>query len=272
MLVVGTIGAVAAITVAVAGVLLVDRFARDATETLDVVETALSTATETVALASESISDLEAAISTGADAAADVGLSLRESEVLIAEIADITGTDLPVAVEAIDDALPAIQRVAGAVDGALSALRFVGVDYNPDRPFDDAVADLDVSLDPIPERLRRQSELLTDSAAGLEAIAGTSDELSVELSALEARLEDSRTLVADYDAAAADAVALIDEMQESIAGSGRLAKAVVVLAGLALLASQVTPLYLGATLRQSDEQRHSADRDADSVPDETTAG
>ncbi|MDH3306458.1 MAG: hypothetical protein OEO77_02900 [Acidimicrobiia bacterium] len=252
MLVVGTVGVVVGLVGGVVGAVLVRNFATDARNSLAVTAEALSAAENTVVVAGGALQDLTGTVATVGTAALSVSTSLDSSQVLIEEVARITGEDLPASIEAIDASMPALIRVASVVDTSLRAASFFGLDYDPDEPFDDALRALDASFDGIPDRLRRQSELLDESSDDLTDISATARQLSRDMTGLSGQLAATTDLVTDYQSTARDANLLVARISSDLNGRSRLAQILAVVFGVVFATSQSATLYLGWQLRSGD--------------------
>ncbi len=249
LLVVGTVGVVVGIVGGLLGAVLVGQFADDAQETLAVTTVALDAAQETVVVAGDALADLSGTVATVGTASLSVSTSLDDSQELVAEVARITGEDLPASIEAMDASMPALIRVASVVDGTLRAAAFFGVDYDPEQPFDEALRTLDASFDGIPGRLRRQAELLDESSGDIADIATTARQLSRDMTGLSAQLAATTELVDDYETTARQANDLVEQIAFDLDRRARLAQVMLVLGGLVFAASQLTTLYVGWLLR-----------------------
>lgn len=252
MVIVGTLGAVLGIGAALLGQQLVADVIGDADQALGLVADGLDAADVSIELAGAAVTDLETTVAAAADASESVAAALEDSGVLITEVARITGNDLPESIEAVDAAMPGLISVAGLIDNTLRAARLFGVDYNPDKPFDEAVTDLDRSLDGMPDDLRAQADLLEGSTADIAEIAETAQGLSTDFADLRFELRSTLALLDEYQSTAAAADELVSGLQADLAGRATILRALVLAFGLIFAAGQIVPLWVGSQLLRQD--------------------
>lgn len=248
MLTVGTLGVVLGMGSAVVGQRLVADVFGDAESALTLVADGLDAADVSIELAGAAVTDLETTVAAAADASESVAGALADSGVLIAEVARITGTDLPESIEAVDAAMPGLIRVAGLIDNTLRAARFLGVDYNPDKPFDEAIMDLDRSLEGMPADLRTQANLLEQSTADIAEIAETAQGLSRDFNGLRSELGATLRLLEEYQSTATAADQLVAGLQADLNDRATIFRVGVVAFGLIFAAGQIVPLWIGSQL------------------------
>lgn len=248
MLIVGSVGVVVGVGGAIVGQRLVTDVARDAETALMLVTDGLEAGQASIELAGTAVTDLESAVATAVTASDEVADTLANSGQLIGEVARITGEDLPESIDAVDAAMPGLIRVAGLIDNTLRAARFFGADYDPDKPFDEAVADLDASLDGMPDDLRTQAALLADSTEDVAAIASTARVLSSDLGALRSELAATSQILSEYESTAAEANRLVAQLRADLDDRVALLRVFAVAFGLVFAASQIAPLWIGAQL------------------------
>lgn len=180
--------------------------------------------------------------------------TLRSVGEVLGETASIAEVEVVDSLESAVDALPGLISTGRIIDRTMRALSFVGVDYDPDLPLDVALAELQSSLAPLPNQVRRQVELLEEVQLNLDEIADDARELTGVL--FETRLdmldtERVLTSAARNAAAAAESVGTVESEIERLGGLGRV---MVIAVTLALLAASSTPLLVGLYLSRSSDQ------------------
>ena len=207
-------------------------------------------ADETVALAADTIGIVSESFDTlvpSADLAAD---AFGDAATVIAETTTVVTVDVPDALDAVLDAMPAIESAATVVDGALRVLSFVGVDYDPDVPFGEAVAELETALADLPNQLRAQAEPLDALAEDFDEFGGSERPRSADdLVALQLQLDEAERLLATYSSTAEEATAVVADIQSDLKWQRWLMAAAVLLVALGFGAIQVVPLALAERLR-----------------------
>src|SRR5690606_26846779 len=123
---------------------------------LDVVESVFSAAPELEEAAEPSRDPLEAIDATMGEAGGALGTrsgmadrlsgsAVPAAEVLD-EVAELTTSQIPDSLTALRDALPALIDTADVIDDTMRTLSFLGVEYRPQVPLDDAFGEIQAQL------------------------------------------------------------------------------------------------------------------------------
>lgn len=105
---------------------------------------------------------------------------------------------------------------AGAIDGTLRALSFVGVDYDPDTPFDDSLRTVESALAELPQDLRDQAQSLRDLVPVAAGLAGEADRRSLALIRLGEDLEGIQEITDAYTDTLTEASATIESTEATL--------------------------------------------------------
>ncbi len=246
---VGIAGLIAAAILAVLGVIAVWSVAAAMDRSLTVTATAVAAADDTVTLAALTVAIVSDSFDTLVPAASLAAGSFTDAASVIADTSTVVTIDVPNALDAVLDAMPPIERVAGIIDTTLGALSFFGADYDPDVPFAEAVAGVAAGIAPLPEQLRAQAEPLDQLASDFEEFGAASTVIAVDLEALQIQLDTASRLLTEYAATTAGASLVVADVQNDLGWLRWLVSAAVVLAALVLAALQIVPLTLGKRLR-----------------------
>lgn len=186
----------------------------------------------------EAIESIETASRSTVRTLASVGAVLEETT-------QVAGEGVADSLESAIETLPGLISTGRVIDNTMRALSFVGVDYDPDAPLDESLADLEASLAPLPDQIRDQVALLEDVQTDLEDIADDGRELSGVL--LEARLDmmAAERVLRSARANATAAAENIEAIEAGVDTYDTMARVVVVAASLALLAASFAPTLLG---------------------------
>jgi len=242
------------LAVAVGGPVVVGRVGAAAQDSLVVTSDALVAVAETVEVAASSIGTVRGSLSSVADAADDLSLTVDASTRVLTEVAALTATEIPESLEAFQDSLPALISVGGAIDGTLRTLAFFGVEYNPERPFDEALAALGTSLEGVPERLREQSTNLETATLGIEGVVDNTEDIAESIAALDADIQITEQLLSEYRITTGQAARLVGEARGDVRVAVVVSQVFLVLFGLVFAATQL-PALVGA-----NEQPHGTDK------------
>jgi hypothetical protein len=246
----GSITIVASLTALILGLILVESLADDLRATTTLSRTAVGVIGDTI----EVLDDAAAAIDQSLDAAVGSveGASSTASAAAtgLEEVADFLDGELPEQLEAAHQAMPAAIQAAAAIDGTLSALSLLGVDYSPPEPFDVSLQRMEAALAGLPDQLRAQSQSIRDLAPAAEQLATESGRLAEGLSALQEDLGDLQGLTATYQASVEQAERTIADAESSLSGSTWLLRGLIAAAAIAGLAVGAALVLIG---RADDE-------------------
>ena len=245
----GVGGLIAAVVAGVLGIAVVLTAANSMERSLEVTASAVNAADETVALAADTIGIVSDSFDTLVPSANLAAVAFFDAATVIAETTVVVTVDVPDALDAVLDAMPAIESAATVVDGALRVLSFVGVDYDPEVPFGAAVAELETALAELPAQLRAQAEPLDALADDFDEFGEATAEISDDLVALQLQLDEAERLLASYSSTAEEATAVVADIQSDLKWQRWLMAVVVLLVALGFGAIQVVPLALAERLR-----------------------
>jgi methyl-accepting chemotaxis protein len=248
--VVGVFGLVAAAVIGVVGAAVIVAVTNSMDRSLTVTAGAVDAADETVVLAAETVDIVSESFDTLVPSADLAAGSFEDAAGVIGDTSAVVTSEVPAALDAVLDAMPAIERVAGIVDSTLRALSLIGVDYDPAVPFDDAVAEVAAAIAPLPEQLRAQQQPLAQLAADFEEFGAASSSIADDLANLQGQLDEASRLLTEYAAAAEDASLVVDDIQSNLQWQRWLMVIAVAVGALAFASLQVVPLTLGRRLQR----------------------
>ncbi len=238
-------GLIASLIAGILGIVVVGALTRSADQSLAVTVKAVETADETVALAADTLGIVSESFDTLVPSAELAATTFEDAATVIADSAVVVAVDVPDALDAVVDAMPAIETTAEIIDNALRVLSFVGVDYEPEVPFDEAVAELTAAIDELPEQLRAQAVPLASLAADFEEFGIATVEIADDLADLQNQLDEAELLLDSYAATAGDATVIVNEIRDDLQWQRWLMVLVVVLVTGAFAVTQTVPILLG---------------------------
>lgn len=247
--VLGVGGLIAAVVAAFLGMAVVVTAVNSMDRSLAVTADAVTAADETVALAADTVGIVSESFDTLVPSAEIAATAFDDAGTVIAETTQVVTVDVPDALDAVVAAMPAIESAATVVDGALRVLSFVGVDYDPEVPFGEAVAELETAIAPLPEELRAQAAPLNALARDFEAFGEATVVIADDLAALQTQLDEAQRLLGDYSSTAAEATVVIADIQSDLRWQRWLMVIVVLLVAVGFAAMQIVPLVLAERLR-----------------------
>ena len=255
---------VGGILLAVAGAIYlpqaIDNIATNLDETLLLTSASLDNVGDTLLLAKTTIEDVSTSLDTVEMTLDNLGQTLNNTTPLLDQITAVTSNEVPESIEALQIAIPDMAQVAAIIDDTLSTLnRFridesflgidinynLGIDYNPDVPFDETVLSLGEGLEGLPGSLRSLQVYMNVTKSNLEEVSSGLFQIADDLGAVNGRISEIDPLLNEYLRIVTqtndNTRALRTEIGSQLETISSVAK--VVMIWLAL--SQLAPIYLG---------------------------
>lgn len=211
---------------------------RSTSVVIDDASVATRTAALSVGTIREVIEDIEAATRSGAR-------TLRTVEGLLTDIADQAAEDAAASIDNAVNAMPGIIQTGRVIDRTLSALSFVGVDYDPSVPLDEALESLERSLAPLPGEIREQVGLLEEAAGDIADISENSSNVAAGLFEIRVDLLEAESLVAEAAINVEDASSQFRTLADDFDTYGMWLPWLVVAAAIALASAGAGLLLVG---------------------------
>lgn len=250
----GLVGVVAAVIVGVAGWILAGRATTTVTRTLGPISSIVDDVVASVAASEILFERTTEAIESIENATRSTVRTLDSVATVLEETSDLAGGGVAESLDAAVESLPALISTSGVIDSTMRALSFVGVDYDPEVPLDDSLANLEESLAPLPNQIREQIELVGDVQADLDQIADDGRRLSAVL--LETRLDmiEAERVLRSARASAEAAAESVEAIEAEIDTYDTLARVIAVAAAITLLTASAAPLFVGLYLRSTPQR------------------
>jgi methyl-accepting chemotaxis protein len=235
-----------------------DEMLETAGETLDTVESSLDQARAVVSETTETIDQVSTTT-------ANLALAIDDTKPTLDSLAMLVGEDIPNTIGDVQETIPNIAQTAKVVDDTLrllSKIRFeetipiinydisfgLGVEYDPEIPFDQAVEEVGRGLEPIATATSGLELDMQTSAANMELLSQDLNDLVADLDNLNSEVGAIRPLLDEYSF-------LVNDLQENIVdGRTQLqeqlsaVKKAVIVAAVWLALFQLLPLYFGVEL------------------------
>lgn len=257
----GGIGVTAAVLVAVGGFLLAGRASSTAVNALGPLIDLSTDVAETIDATGVMVGRTTDAIVAIEDTTRSTGRALGGVSEALQETAALVEGDIADSLDSAIGTLPGLISTASVIDGTMRALSFVGVDYDPDQPLDDALRDLEDSLQPIPGQVRAQSESMRMVSSDIDQIVVDSGELAAVLLATRVDMISAGETLASASANANEAVAQMKLIQSDIDTYENLTRFVFLAAAIALGAVSTAPILIGRTYSDPAGDQNLADGD-----------
>jgi hypothetical protein len=263
MLVVALIGILISIAGTYIGFQFVDSIGAALDQTLTIASDALGTTSETLSLTKRTVEQAEEGLGTVVTTAENLATTIDETRPLLDQVTTVATGSVPDSLAAVEDTIPNLVEVAGAIDNTLQALEAfqfsrsvlgvdfafdLGIEYQPEQRFDESVALIGVGLEGVPDSLRAlESDLnvandnLATISEDILTISGDLATINESVGQLPALIDDYVTLVEDINDLILRAQANVNEQLQNVKIG-----IIVLFAWFGL--NQIVPLFLGLDL------------------------
>jgi hypothetical protein len=224
----------------------------------------LATVSVTLEQTKATIAEANNALDTAAEATVNLNMTMSDMQPLMESTTKVVTEDVPGNIEAIQATIPNIVQVAAVVDNTLTRLSNfgikqtipipfnpitldfdLGIDYEPEEPFDESISALGDSLEGMPEELRSLQGDLETLSADLELLTGNIETAAGDIEAINNEVALFIPIIDDY-------LRIVDQINDSL-GQVRAdmfaqletAKTALILLLVFLSFTQLAPLYLG---------------------------
>jgi chromosome segregation ATPase len=240
----------------------IDNLAAGMSSALQLTSDTLTNVESTLVVSKQTLTDLGATLTTMETTAGDIATAVQDAEPLITQVSTVIATDVPNSIETLQDAIPGLVEVATVIDDALTTLsRFeidqtipivnyriqydLGINYDPEVPFDQAVSELGGSLEGLPETLRGLESELATTQASLDTMGGNMEQLATDMATLNASIAEVQPILDEYIRIVTDVNDRMRIASEQIDDQAAQVKQIFNFIFLWMLLFQLVPLYLG---------------------------
>jgi hypothetical protein len=253
---VGVIAIVASAVGLILGLIMVGNLSDYLEESIGVTESALGAVEETLGLIESVSTEVEGAIGSAADSIAAVAEAAGSASGDLESVADFLDGELQDSIQALLDTMPAAIQTAGVIDNTLSALSFVGVNYNPDQPFDESLRAVEAALEGIPSQLGTQAEAIRGLVPISQQFAEDAAATAESFQTLSEELATSQEVVDSYRATLDQAQAVVERTRSSLSSSTWLLRVIIVLMTVTGVALGIGLYILGKASRPAEPLEH----------------
>ena len=262
------------ILVAIVGVLIgiagtyigfsfVDSIGAGIASSLNLTQDSLDTVIETLELTKTTISQSNDALATVETTAGSAATTISDTRPLLEQIGTVASNDVPNSIEAFQGTVPNLAEVAGAIDQTLRALSAfkvdqdqgfttftfdLGIDYDPEVPFDESMTALGDSLNGLPENLRTLDTYIAVTSDNLATISQNVNQIAEDLAVINGSIAEVIPLLDDY-------IDIVQQIKDGMANVQTAVDAQLGNVKLGILVvfiwfglTQLAPLYLGIEL------------------------
>lgn len=209
---------------------------------------ALEVSSEAVAAGAATIEVVDDSLKIVGDLLGSARVIGDEAEAALLNLASVTGSvvrlleeDLPAQIDSVVVAMDGLIQTASVVDGVLTTLSFVGVDYDPEVPLDEALIELEDSLLELKPVLAAEASRLENAETATTDLALAVGEFDFTLAQMELEVEQTGQITFRYQDLAAEAKRVIDDASVDLTTQRTLLTVLIVAASLvgAVLSSRL---------------------------------
>ena len=271
MLLIAIGGIILAVFGARLGHRLVDRVAANFDQTLQLTSQSLDTVSETLTLAKTSITDVNAVMETAETTADNLAQTVNDTRPLLSQISSVASEQVPDSLETIEEAFPSLEQVAGVIDSTLVTLNNfrideeilgfplqydLGVDYEPEVPFDQSVRELGEGLEGLPESLRTLQVYINVTNENLQTVSLDIRNLADDLNTVNGRINELDPILDEYIRLITATNDNTRQLRAQINDDVQSIKNGITLVMVWLAITQIAPLYLGWELVTGRREPH----------------
>jgi hypothetical protein len=229
LLVSGVTALVGSIIGLVLGLFMVNNLSDYLTQSVAISESALGAVEETLVVLESVAVEVDEGIGAAAASIAAASEAVLTASGELVDVADFLDGELQTSIETLLDTMPAAIQTAGVIDSTLNALSFLGVDYDPDQPFDASLMAAAVALEAIPPQLTAQAETIRALVPVSEQFAEDAGATAEAFDALRIELESSLSLLDSYRTTVDQAQSVVESTASSLSTTTWLLRIIVVL-------------------------------------------
>ncbi len=286
VILVGITGLLLSIGVTVVGFRIVDSAIQGVISSLALTIQSLDTVDDSLELVKTTIAQTNQAIETVELTADTISTTLADTGPMLDQISTVLTGTAPDSIEAVQGTIPNLVVVAGAIDNTLTTLSNfsfdlnlgpfgsqslnLGVEYDPEQPFDESIEALGASLEGLPEQLRGLETHLTTSSNNVAAMSGNVAQLSDDINTINESVAQVIPLLDQYIAIVQDLGTNLASVQASLEAQGQNIKIGIIVLSIWFALYQIVPLYVGWTMvtskKDDSEDERDAKREADTKP------
>jgi hypothetical protein len=225
----GVVALIGSIAGLILGLIMVNNLSDYLTQSVAVSESALGAVEETLGVLESVAVEVDEGMGAAGASIAAASEAVLTAAGELDDVADFLDGDLQTSIEALLDTMPAAIQTAGVIDGTLSALSFLGVDYDPDQSFDASLSAVEDALEPIPPQLSAQADTIRALVPVSQQFAEDAAATAEAFDALRVELASSQQLIDSYRATVDQAQSVIASTASSLSATTWLLRLIVVL-------------------------------------------
>jgi ABC-type transporter Mla subunit MlaD len=265
LILVGVMGVAICYLGARSGLGLADGLVRSFDAALDSTSETLNTVEETIEQSRQMVDSINGTVEKVQTTTSDLSTTIDDTQPLLGELALLVGEAIPSTISDVQNAIPNIAQTAKVVDDTLRLLSKLqieetvpiinyqislglGVDYDPEVAFDQAIEEVGRGLDPIALASGNLESELNTSSANMDVLSQDLRDLADELGEMNSQLAAFRPLLDEYSSLVREVQADITGGQERLSEQLATVKKAIIVVAVWLGLFQLLPIFFGLEL------------------------
>lgn len=260
MLVIAVVGVILSVAGTYVVWNMIDGLGDSIDTTLVLTSDSLDTVAESLLLTKSTVEDVTNSVDTVEETTANLSTTISDTRPLLNQVSQVATQDVPNSLEAVQETLPNVAAVAGSIDDTLRLLSAfqlsqsvlgvdlgfdLGIEYDPEVPFDESIEEIGGSLEGVPDQLRALDPFLATTNENLGTISENISTLAVDLGEINENIEDVQPLLDDYLELVYRTSDLVNQTRSGLRAQLQPVKLIIMILFIWIGLTQVAPLYLG---------------------------
>ncbi|MCO5183308.1 MAG: hypothetical protein M9928_07345 [Anaerolineae bacterium] len=272
------VGALIGIGGVILGRQAVDGIAQSIDDTMPLVLESLAAVEDSLVLAKNTIGEVNTALDNTGTLTVDLSKSIADAAPAVDQIVAVTGEDIPAGIEAFQASIPNLENVAATIDQTLQTLADfkietriltfplefdLGIEYDPEAPFDESIAQIGTSMEGVPEQMRLLSTELEVTSENLIVLSDDILALAGDVNNINEQLTELPPLMDRYISIINQLESNLIQLQQTLTSQFGNLKLVITIVMVWFILTQLAPLYIGWELVSG--KRDARDQSADTT-------
>lgn len=175
---------------------------RDAINTLDLLNSTLDTTSQGLGVAKTSLRSVTVTIGALQTTVASAATTIDNTSTAVSSLSTVIGTNLTGTLNSAIGALDAVETTTQTIDsvlGALAAIPFLGVQYDPAKSLSSSVSDVTDQLKQVPQSFGELEKNLGTSGSSLDKVGDDAKTLSSSLGSVQSDLSQLVGVLEQYE-------------------------------------------------------------------------
>jgi hypothetical protein len=248
--IVSTVGMVLTVVATALAFVLVGRLHRSVDDSLGVAVQTIDAVDESITVSKQVVDTISTALDGVAATLTTIGGSTATASDTLDTLDTFLKGSLTSSVVSIQQVLPTIQGVAGAIDTSLTAISKlpIGPDYQPAISFADSIQGLSDAITPLPGDIDSLATNVADLQTSVASVSTDLSQLVGTVTSLQGDIKAIKDALDQYLPVAANAREVALHNRDRLRADTTLGRVLVILVGLVLILTQAATGWVGRLL------------------------